>query len=203
LKYEFIDLSFEVPIKNDRVFLELLSKLRYVGIAQEGIDKYSRFNSLSIFPKVSFKPDRRPPINGKNKLVVLKVDSQAEIKVTNAIKRNAVAVEITGKALSKLGRKALGKLKALSIPLIIKAKDIYSSLIRGVELAGLEALLNEYIKGHLAIAVGSGAKRANDLRHPITYVGLMIELGVPEILAYDMVYNQPKIIVRRAGYSVR
>ena len=202
MRYEFIDLSFRFSVSNDKELLGLLDALGVVGVVQEGIEKYFRLNSLMVFPRISLKRTGKPSSAKGNKLAILKVNTQEEIKATNTVKRNAVAIEVSGRALSKLSRKALGKLETLSLPVIVRAKDIYSALLRSEALAGLEALLNEFIKGYIMIAVASGAEKVNELRHPITYAGLMIELGVPEALALQAVFNQPKMIVRRAGYSV-
>jgi len=200
MRYGFIDLSFRIPLSRVEGMLNLLRDLRYAGIAQEGVERYLKLGSLSVFPRVSFKSGAVPSVRG-NKLMILVASTQEEIKVTNAVRRGSIAVELNSRLLNRLSRKALGRLKALSIPILIKARDIYSSLLSGEAVAGLDIMLNEFVRGHLSIAVGSGAERTDELRHPITYVGLLIELGVPEALAIDAVFNQPKIIVRRAGYS--
>jgi len=199
MKEAYVDLSFRVGEIDERV-IKLLKDMRYKAVAIEGLSKSSRKGSLILLPRITYRPSIK--LDKLDSLLILKAKNHNDLKFPPYLAKKAIAVEISGSLLRGLSDKDLNKIKNLSLSLLINGVDLYRYLASGQSLEGIMKLINEFIKGNVSLAVGSGATMLKELKHPVVYVGLLVELGVPEVKAYESVFDEPKRVARRGGYSV-
>ena len=195
---KYIDLSLRFVPENESA--KVLKELGFSIVAVDQGGSYIKGEELVVVPRATFvKPKEVSAIKG-NVVRVYRVENPRDLKITNQVKSRAHALELGGSCLGRLGIKNLRKLSNANIPIIVNSVELFGRLLEGKPVAGFIDVLRLYIKGRISLVVGSGARSLREVKHPMTVVGLLVELGLDEGSALSTLTTNPRYVVRRAGY---
>ena len=175
----------------------------FKAVAVDGLKDYLRIDGVSLIPRHTFTDPIKGTIPKGNVLRVFRCVDPEAFKLTNKVMTYAHAVELGGKMLGKLGRKNARKLANTSVPVIIRASEVYDALVRGRSLSGLATLLKLYEAGKIMLSMGSGSRVVKEVRHGITLIAILTTLGLSEAKALVALTTNPKTLMERAGYAIK
>jgi len=176
----------------------------YTVLAIEGLDSYKVFNGVQLIPRISFKFNElgKEVLMKRECIKILRSDSLEDLKITNAVKKVAHAIELGHELLRSMDRKALKKLVNAGKPVIINLRDVIRLINLNAPVLGLLLLLRYYERGRISLVVGSGAREEHELLHPITICSFLVSLGLSEAKALSSISINPLSVMRSAGYDV-
>ncbi len=201
---KYIDIASNPDVGSLDEYVKKAFMLGYTALVIEGLDNYKVLNGVQLIPRTSFKFDelgKKALIDGKT-IKILRSDTLEDLKITNAVKKVAHAIELGHELLRSIDRKTLKKLVNVGKPVIINLRDVIRLINLNASVLGLLMLLKYYERGKISLVIGSGAKENNELIHPISICSFLVSLGLSEAKALASISVNSLSIMRSAGYDI-